>query len=97
MSTTEDELRDKVTLMVANKIYTGISIEQIKKLRKSELDKFESLINDFMSLLNTELDKAHVMYHADIAQAIGYCQGLGHPDGYLERRYPDIASLKENI
>jgi hypothetical protein len=32
---------------------------------------------------------------ADLAQAIGYSQGLGHPNKYLEKRYPDLAQLRK--
>lgn len=32
---------------------------------------------------------------ADMAHAIGFCRGLGHPETYLEKNYPELCS-KEN-
>lgn len=37
--------------------------------------------------------KREASLKADIAHAIGYCQGLGHRNSYLEKRYPELAAL----
>lgn len=40
------------------------------------------------------ITREKAVLEADIAHAIGYCQGLGHPNTYLEKRYPTIAAEK---
>jgi hypothetical protein len=45
--------------------------------------------------ISNKLGSIRAKYEADIAQAIGHCQGLGHPDTYLEKRYLEIAKLKQ--
>lgn len=40
-------------------------------------------------------DHEVALLRSDIAQAIGYCQGLGYPNSYLEKRYPDIAMTSQ--
>lgn len=35
------------------------------------------------------------IYKGDIARAIGHMQGCGHPDQYLENKYPEFTPQKE--
>lgn len=84
MTTTDSEIQEKIDQFIGTYVQIwnrGITDDIAKRA--------------LTSLFAEEKDKLHIMYRADIAQAIGYCQGLGHPDSYLERRYPDIASIKE--
>lgn len=36
------------------------------------------------------MEKEIIILKSDIARAIGYCQGLGNSDKYLEKRYPEL-------
>lgn len=60
-------------------------------------DEYRDAIHDeanrIIGLFDQELAKREALNRADIAQAIGYCKGLGHPNTYLEKRYPDIAAF----
>ena len=33
-----------------------------------------------------------IKLRSDLAHAIGFCQGLGHPEKYLEKQYPELLS-----
>lgn len=56
-----------------------------------------------VSLIQTSVQEAEQKainlknkYEADIAHAIGYCQGLGYPDTYLQNRYRHLIELKDS-
>jgi len=46
-------------------------------------------ISEAKAKLNAAYERKIESMRADIAQAIGYAQGLGHPNKYLEKRYLD--------
>jgi len=58
-------------------------------------------VNDVEEIIRAEIGEKmaeqRANYRADIAQAIGYCQGLGHPNDYLEKRYPEIVGLSTTL
>lgn len=57
-------------------------------------DGVVKLIRSLLKEERKELENKIVMLKSDIAHAIGYCQGLGHPETYLEKQYPDLVGEK---
>jgi hypothetical protein len=107
----KEELDKSLWIKIPDWIYIGSKEIEIKYQRPdgewcistfSPLEKYE---------LNKELlSQAHqsgieegkksnrdfvIKLKADMAHAIGFCRGLGHPETYLEKNYPELCS-KEN-
>lgn len=47
-------------------------------------------INKAVEAKETEIIKLR----SDLAHAIGFCKGLGHPEAYLEKNYPELVEEK---
>lgn len=47
-------------------------------------------VEDFIAQELSLKDQEIVKLKADIAHAIGFCRGLGHPETYLEKQYPEL-------
>lgn len=43
-----------------------------------------------------ERDNEVIRLKSDIAHAIGFCQGIGHPEWYLEKQYPELCESFTN-
>jgi hypothetical protein len=58
--------------------------DEIQQAHQSGIEEGKKSNRDFVIKLK-----------ADMAHAIGFCRGLGHPETYLEKNYPELCS-KEN-
>lgn len=54
------------------------------------LESIEKSINNLLAQALQQERHKNNRLTADIAHAIGYCRGLGHPETYLEKQYPDL-------
>jgi hypothetical protein len=80
-SSTDDELRNFIKQRVT-------SIRQ-----EDSSDYFPGKhVQAIMDAVRQDREAREAVLKADIAHAIGFCQGLGHPHTYLENRYPNIAA-----
>lgn len=61
-----------------------------------DTDMLVNLIMRREAALSQQHEREIAVLHGDIAYAIGYCSGIGHPCAYLERHYPDLAQQQSN-
>lgn len=62
---------------------------------KPAMDKHdERYVQNVMELIDLYTKDEVEKVKADIAYAIGHAEGSGSPIKYLEKRYPELASLK---
>ena len=71
-------------------------IFRIENGRDQAIIKFyEKIIDNLLSSTRQQVQEEMVSkYEADIAHAMGYCRGIGHPESYLEKKYSHLV-LKE--
>lgn len=52
----------------------------------------KAIADEIMSLLSQQKEacREDVILKSDLARAIGHMQGCGHPDQYLEDKYPEF-------
>lgn len=86
----EAELRDKLTIMVANTLFAGLSLEQINKLRKSELEKFQVLIDSLLDLYRenerlTRINEIKMLIPSAVAEMASI-----DPEEELKRLFDDM-------
>ncbi len=56
------------------------------------------LEEDLMRLFDAQLKESshrNIIVLGDLARAIGHMQGCGHPDKYLESRYPEYQEVRK--
>jgi hypothetical protein len=76
-------------------VMCGKIIDWLRELRKTPPFPYAAIgltADAIMALIRQDREAREAVLKADIAHAIGFCRGLGHPHTYLENRYPDIAA-----
>lgn len=67
----------------------------IQRIRTADKKKYDKSISQAHQSGIEEEQNTIIKLRADMAHAIGFCRGLGHPETYLEKNYPELCS-KEN-
>lgn len=64
--------------------------EAEKNSDREQVDRYWPLIESYIQTHTAAAERQVVKLRADIAYAIGYCQGFNHPCAYLENQYPEL-------
>lgn len=96
MSSYREEQEQEIERMLRaafTPIFNVLNVAEIE--RQNLYDAMKPGFNVLIAQKQKEADAKIISMKADIAQAIGYCQGLGKPNSYLEKRYPEIAKEQQ--
>lgn len=63
-----------------------INEEKVLKFLAQLLSERDTLWQERVDELNSQI----IRLKSDIAHAIGFCRGVGHPENYLEKYYPTL-------
>lgn len=99
-----EEMRESL-LSTADEIETksGVKMTNMRYQIQTNFDNFKRSAFGYggwnPNLLSQALEFAvrgeTIKLKSDISRAIGYCRGLGHPDKYLEKQYPELLSEEQ--
>jgi hypothetical protein len=67
----------------------------VRTLNHNDGEELIKYIKSLITLSVEAKEKEIIKLKADMAHAIGYCRGLGHPETYLEKTYPSLSPKKE--
>jgi len=84
LDNTLDEQIDEILIYPSKKSHDNSIAKDIRQHQKQQI----------LTLIEQSNNREKAKYEADIAHAIGYCQGLGHPDIYLQNRYRHLIELQ---
>lgn len=74
-----------------NVLVEGYGINEVHRkmfsiILKKALTERDTLWQERVDELNSQI----IRLKSDIAHAIGFCRGVGHPENYLEKYYSDL-------